>query len=92
MSFFQNFLTTPWERNYTGQKVIGSYSLFLFWPDFFLGAVITLLKIGWMTYSRFCVFLQMRKHSSDERSNGISGFARRKTVGDHGRGPWAPWS
>jgi len=40
-----------------------------------------------MTYSRFCVFLQIRKHTSDERSDGIFGFARRKKVGHHGRVP-----
>ena len=42
-----------------------------------------------MTYSRFCFFffLQIRIHTSNERSDGIFGFARRKIVGDHGRVP-----
>ena len=54
---------------------------------FSLVPVFANLKIRWMTYSCFCGFLQIRKHTSDERSDGIFGFARRKIVGDHGRVP-----
>ena len=75
-------------EEHTGPKVIGGYSLCLFWPAFFLGASFCNFE-NWMddilSFLRF--FLQIKIHSSDERSDGIFGFARRKTVGDHGRVP-----
>ena len=38
MIIFQEFFDNPMGEEHTGQKVIGGYSLCLFWPVFFLGA------------------------------------------------------
>ena len=50
------------------------------WPVFSSVPVFAILKIRWMTYSRFCVFLQIRKQTSMKDQTAFLGLLAEKRL------------